>query len=144
MFSKTCEYAIRALIFIARKSKLGEKAGIKEISAGIDAPEKFIAKILHELSKKDMVLSMKGPAGGFYLDKKGLKYTLADIVKAVDGDDIFSGCGLGLNQCSEEKPCPIHYQYKKIRKEMYSMLQKAKLGEMPDQIDNKISYLKHR
>lgn len=143
MLSKTCEYAIRALIFIAKKSKNGEKAGIREIAAAINAPEKFIAKILHELSKSDMVQSMKGPAGGFYLDKKSLKNTLADIVMTVDGDQIFSGCGLGLNYCSETKPCPIHNQYKKIRKDIFSMLQAAKLGEIQEQIDSKLAFLKH-
>ena len=70
MFSKTCEYAIRALIFIARKSKEGLKVGIKEIAKNTDVPAQFIAKILHELTKQNLVKSLKGPAGGFYLDKK--------------------------------------------------------------------------
>lgn len=107
MFSKTCEYAIRALILIAQKSKNGYKTGIKEIAESIDAPEPFIAKILHDLSKKGLVQSLKGPAGGFFLDKGSLKNSLADIVKAVDGDKIFSGCGLGLHYCSEK----IHVLY---------------------------------
>ena len=55
MFSKTCEYAIRALIYIAQKAKNGEKVGIKDIAVGIDSPEYFIAKILQELSRKGYV-----------------------------------------------------------------------------------------
>jgi len=98
MFSKTCEYAIRAMIFIAKRSKAGEKAGIKEISKEIDSPESFIAKILQELSRKGLVLSTKGPNGGFFLDEKLLDGSLAAIVKSVDGEKIFSGCGLGLKQ----------------------------------------------
>ena len=144
MFSKTCEYAIRALIFIAQRSKAGYKAGIKEISAGIDAPESFIAKILQLLTKKDLVQSLKGPTGGFYLNEKSLQNSLADIVKAVDGDKIFVGCGLGLNYCSEKKPCPIHYEFKKVRSEIYAMLQSAKIGELQEQLETKLSYLKQR
>ena len=64
MFSKTCEYAVRAMIFIAQKSKNGNKVSIKEIAKGIDSPEHFIAKILQELSKKKLLQSMKGPKGG--------------------------------------------------------------------------------
>jgi len=144
MFSKTCEYAIRALIFIAQKSKGGYKVGIKEISAGIDAPESFIAKILQLLAKHNLVQSLKGPTGGFYLDKKSLLKSVADIVKAVDGDKIFTGCGLGLNYCSEKKPCPIHNEFKKVRTEISTMLHSAKIGELQEQLENKLVYLKQR
>ena len=144
MFSKTCEYAIRALIFIAHRSRQGAKTGVKEIATGIDAPESFIAKILHELGKKGLVQSFKGPAGGFFLDELALQHTLADIVKAVDGDQIFSGCGLGLRDCSERKPCPIHHQFKKIRMDIYNLLQNARLDEMQAQLETKLLFLKQR
>src|SRR5690606_34150194 len=128
MFSKTCEYAIRAMIFIAQKTKEGRRVGIKEIAKGIDSPEHFIAKILQELSRKGLLQSAKGPNGGFYLDENSLDQPLADIVRAVDGDKIFQGCGLGLKQCSESHPCPIHHDFKKIRKGLLEMLEKAKVG----------------
>jgi Rrf2 family protein len=144
MFSKKCEYAFRALIFIAQKSKDGYRVGIKEIAKGIGAPEYFIAKILHELTKKNLVQSLKGPTGGFYLDKYSLRNSLADVVKAIDGDKIFSGCGLGLDYCSEVKPCPVHYEFKKVRQEIYKMLQGAKLGDLQEQLRSKMAYLKQR
>jgi Rrf2 family protein len=144
MFSKKCEYAFRALIFIAQKSKDGYRVGIKEIAKGIGAPEYFIAKILHELTKKNLVQSLKGPTGGFYLDKHSLRNSLADVVKAIDGDKIFSGCGLGLDYCSEVKPCPVHYEFKKVRQEIYKMLQGAKLGDLQEQLRSKMAYLKQR
>ncbi|WP_026260145.1 RrF2 family transcriptional regulator [Segetibacter koreensis] len=144
MFSKTCEYAIRAMIFIARRTKDGSKVGIKEIAKEIDAPEHFIAKILQELIKKELLQSLKGPTGGFYLNKNSLQCSLADIVKAIDGDKIFSGCGLGLDYCSEIKPCPIHNEFKKVRKDIYDMLQSVKLDELQEQLENKLAYLKQR
>lgn len=52
MFSKTCEYAIRAMIFVAQKSTDETRVGIKEIASGTQAPEHFIAKIMQELSRK--------------------------------------------------------------------------------------------
>ena len=144
MFSKTCEYAFRALILIAQKSRDGYKVGIKEIARCIDAPEQFIAKILHELTKKNLVQSLKGPTGGFYLDKHSRENSLADIVKAIDGDKIFSGCGLGLNHCSEVKPCPIHNEFKKVRMEIQKMLEGAKLGDLQEQLERKVAFLKQR
>ena len=77
MFSKACEYAIRAMIFIAKKSGDGLVAGIVEIAKGIDAPRHFMAKILQELRRHGLVQSMKGPNGGFYIDDRRGEITLA-------------------------------------------------------------------
>ena len=142
MFSKTCEYAIRAMLFIAQKSKDGERVGIKEIAKGIDSPEHFVAKILQDLSRKNLVQSVKGPNGGFDHDKTSLKYSMADIVKIVDGDKIFEGCGLGLRQCSETHPCPIHHEFKKIRRDIKRMLENAKLGTFSEELEKQLTFLK--
>lgn len=144
MFSKTCEYAIRAMIFIARKSKGGSRVGIKEIAKSIDAPEYFIAKILQNLCRNGLLQSLKGPTGGFYLDEKSLQCSLAEIVKIIDGDKLFYGCALGLKSCSETKPCPLHDEFKKVRSDIYNMLQNAKLGELQEQLESKLAYLKQR
>ncbi|MEP6464958.1 MAG: Rrf2 family transcriptional regulator [Parafilimonas sp.] len=143
MFSKKCEYAIRALIFIAKKTKKeGVRTGVKEIAKGIDAPEQFVAKILHELTTHHLVQSLKGPTGGFYLDKKSFNTSLASVVQLIDGDDLFTGCALGLLNCSEKKPCPIHNEFKKIRKSIYDLLQHSRLGNLQEQLEYKMAYLK--
>lgn len=142
MFSKTCEYAIRALIYIAQKSKDGNRIGIKEIASGIDSPEYFIAKILQDLSRKNFVQSAKGPNGGFYMDENNLKLSVADIVREMDGDKLFSGCGLGLKECSESHPCPIHNDFKHIRKNIKDMLEKSKIEMFVENLDLKITFLK--
>ncbi len=140
MFSKTCEYAIRATIFIAQKSRQGERAGIKDIAKGIEAPEHFIAKVLQELSRKSLVLSAKGPNGGFYHNQESAQSTLADIVRTIDGDKIFNGCGLGLKQCSESHPCPLHHEFKKVRNEIQRMLEKARIGTLSRELENQLSF----
>ena len=142
MFSKTCEYGIRAMIFIAQKSQHGIKVGIKEISKGIASPEHFIAKILQDLSRKGLVQSTKGPNGGFFLDETSKKNTLADIVKAIDGDKLFTGCALGLKNCSEIRPCPLHYEFKVIRKEIHDMLESATVGEFNRELAKGLRHLK--
>ena len=144
MFSKTCEYALRAMIFIGQKSKRGNKTGIKEIAKGIDAPEHFVAKILQDLGRKGFVQSLKGPAGGFYLEQASLQYSFADIVKAIDGDKLFTGCGLGLKGCSEAKPCPIHNEFKKVREDIYKMLENARIGKFSKQLEKNLTFLKRK
>lgn len=142
MFSKTVEYAIRAVLFVAQKSEHGSKVGIKEISKGISAPEHFLAKILQDLSRKGLIQSIKGPNGGFYIEEASKKNTLADIVKAIDGDKLFTGCGLGLEICSEKNPCPLHDEFKVIRKKISQMLESATVGEFNDELVKGIRHLK--
>ena len=127
MFSKSCEYAIKAMLFLAQKSTHENRIGVKVIAKGIDAPEYFIAKILQDLSKKKLVNSVKGPNGGFYLDNLSLKTSIADIVVAIDGDSIYKNCIIGLKLCSEINPCPVHFEYKEIKKSLISLLEENTL-----------------
>ncbi len=142
MFSKTCEYAIKALIFIAQKADNERKVGIRDVAEGIDSPEHFIAKILQTLSKRGFVNSSKGPNGGFYMDENTLEVTLADVVKEIDGDKILYGCGIGLKQCSETHPCPIHNDFKIIREQIVEMLEKSKIRMFIENLEQNITFLK--
>lgn len=143
MFSKSCEYAIKAMIFVAQKSKDDIKVGVKEIAKGIDAPEPFIAKILQDLGKRKLINSVKGPKGGFYLDKLNIKSSIADIVKAIDGDGIYVDCVMGLKACSEKKPCPVHFEYKEIKKNLIMMLETNTIADFNEKLDTHKFFLKN-
>lgn len=133
-FSKTCEYALRAVFYIASKSHNGERVGIKEIAEHINSPEHFLAKILQRLTRSGVVQSVKGPNGGFYIDATGLKRSLADIIIVLEGDEIFSGCGMGLSHCSESNPCPLHNEFKKIRNQITHMLYNTSIGKFNQEL----------
>lgn len=141
MFSKTCEYAIRGVFFIAHKTADGGRAGIKEIAAGIGSPQPFLARVLQDLSRRGIIQSAKGPNGGFYLNEDSLKRPLAAIVEAVDGNGVFIGCGLGLKQCSEINPCPLHHQFKDIRNQIQNLLENTSIGEFNGDINMGITAL---
>lgn len=130
MFSKACEYGIRAMMYIVSKTGNGSKAGIKEIARFTDTPEPFIAKVLQVLVRKGIVSSAKGPNGGFYLDSRMSRIALVDIVRAIDGDSLFLSCGLGIKNCSERKPCPIHFEYKGIRDRLTEMLKNNSIQDL--------------
>ncbi|WP_276134281.1 RrF2 family transcriptional regulator [Polluticoccus soli] len=141
MFSKACEYAIRAVVYIAAETDETRKVGILEICDHIEAPQHFTAKILQTLSRKHIVNSQKGVNGGFFLDKQQKKKSLKDIVEAVDGDQVFVGCGLGLKQCSETKPCPIHNQFKDIRNRLTKMMENTTVETLANRLLNGESVL---
>lgn len=136
IFSKTCEYAIRAVFYIANNTRNGERVMIKEIAVGIASPEHFLAKILQDLSRRGIIQSVKGPHGGFFIDVANYKLPLAEIVSAVDGNGLFTGCAMGLEYCSEISPCPLHHEFKAIRDRMHSMLENTTIGDFHDELDS--------
>lgn len=142
MFSKACEYGIRATIYIASRSRNGERAGIKDICKEIGAPEHFTAKILQNLSRMRIISSIKGPNGGFYLDEGAKNIKLIDVVRAIDGDKLFTGCGLGIKECSETKPCPIHNEFKAIRNSLQQMLESTSLTDLTEDLEKGLVFLK--
>lgn len=141
MFSKACEYGIRAVIIIESYSKNNKKIGIKEICNGINAPEPFTAKILQNLRKLDIINSTKGPNGGFFIEE-GKDIKLIDIVLAIDGNKIITKCGLGIKECSELKPCPIHADFKPIRESLKQVLEKTSVRQITEDFNNGLSFLR--
>ncbi len=142
MFSKACEYGIKAMISLARQSSDGRLVSLKEIAASIESPEAFTAKILQQLRKQKLLHSVKGKAGGFKLGSRQEEICLSQIVGAIDGDKIFTGCGLGLKTCSEAQPCPIHHQFKVVRDELKAMLESTTLADLSNGLDIGTTYLK--
>ncbi|WP_413513171.1 RrF2 family transcriptional regulator [Myroides odoratus] len=129
IFSKTCEYALRAVLYIAKRSEQGYKSGIKEIAEEVNSPEHFLAKILQKLSREGLIQSTKGPNGGFYLDHVDFNRPLAEIVEAIEGKELFIGCAMGLSYCSETNPCPLHNDFKKIRDNLAHVLRTTTIGQ---------------
>jgi len=143
MFSKACEYGIRAAIYIASKSLQEQRATLIDIAEEIDSPTAFTAKILQQLVKNKVIHSIKGPHGGFFIPLIEMnEIKLVQVVIAIDGNKLFTGCGLGLKQCDENHPCPVHHQFKKIRNELESMLRNTTIKEMAEGVGTGLSFLK--
>jgi Rrf2 family iron-sulfur cluster assembly transcriptional regulator len=134
MFSKTCEYAIRAVIYIAAESAQGKITGMAELCKCVEVPEPYTAKILQTLTRKQLVSSKKGLNGGFFMDKSQSGKKLIDIVLAIDGDSLFEGCGLGLKQCSDSAPCPLHFKFKRIRSNLKMVMEKTSIAQMAGEL----------
>ena len=137
LISKTCQYAIRALIYINRKSQNNEgTTGIKEVAKGINSPEHFTAKILQSLAKHKLVSSIKGPGGGFFASEDTHSTTVHKIIEAIEGPHVCEQCLLGLPNCSDDKPCPAHFQYKTVRVELKQLFEKLTIGELSTKLDS--------
>jgi Rrf2 family iron-sulfur cluster assembly transcriptional regulator len=143
MFSKACEYGIRASIFIAEQSLLDKKVSLKDIAKAIDSPEAYTSKILQQLSRNFVINSDKGPTGGFSMNKQELdNVKLSTVVTAIDGEAIYNGCGLGLKNCNEEMPCPAHNQFKIIRDQLKIMLETTLVKSLTMDFKDGLTFLK--
>ena len=135
MFSKTCEYGLRAVIFIAQQSVLNNKVNMSTISEEINSPQAFTAKILQQLTRTNIVKSVKGPYGGFMIEEHKMETKLSEVVSVLDGDSIYKGCGLGLKQCDANSPCPLHYKFIEIRDSLKNMLESTSLKSVITDMD---------
>ncbi len=109
MLSNACQYAIRSVLYLAIHSDEKNRIGVKTIAEELETPQPFLAKLLQQLAKSDLVSSIKGPNGGFYLTEENTDSSLWEIIECIDGVDKFDHCFLGLSKCSDENPCPVHF-----------------------------------
>jgi Rrf2 family protein len=141
MISNTCKTAIKAVIYLCSKFEREENAGIKEIAGFINANEHTIGKILQLLVKQNIIKSMKGPSGGFFISAEQQNQPIINIVHAIDGNQVFKSCGLGLSKCSSAHPCPIHYQYKEARDIIENLFRQKKVIDLCEPVANGLAYL---
>lgn len=143
MFSKSCEYGIKAVVYIAQQSILEKRVRLNEIASEINSPSAFTAKILQLLAKEKIIHSIMGKNGGYEIESSTLeKITLQDIVNVIDGEYIYIGCGLGLKECNELLPCPIHNEFVKIREDLKQMLNKTTIISLATNLDKGLVHLK--
>lgn len=126
------------MIYIASQPEGPDRTGIKQISSDLKLPTPFLAKILQQLVRQKILSSLKGPHGGFSLEKDPKKINLYDIIKIIDGEDIFTDCIIHSGTCScvdkKQKPCPIHEDYTKVRSDLVALFKKKNIYELVDDV----------
>lgn len=131
IYSKTCEYAIRALSYLAAKPDQ-KLTMIPEIGNKTQVPEAYLAKIFQALVKHEILISRRGPSGGFSLKKKPSELTLLEIVKAVDDIERLNACVMGLEDCSIVNACPMHEVWADTKQKVIERLEACSLSELID------------
>lgn len=134
ILSKTCDYALRAAFFIA--SQRDRKfVPIREMSEQLNISFHFLTKILQVLNQKKITISFKGPNGGIALARSAELIYLNEIVEAVDGKKIYQECLLGLNNCGDQNPCPLHNEWAGIRRQLQAVFDQTSLLDIAEKIE---------
>lgn len=130
MLSKSSKYAIRAVLYLANHTNETHKIGSKEVAKQLGIPAPFLAKTLQELTKKNILSSVKGPHGGFFLSKKNNQKSLLDIIECIDGIEKFNQCFMGQHECNDNAPCVVHHIYMPFKNKLIDKLKTKSIIEM--------------
>ena len=140
IFSKSCEYALQASLFLGKQPK-DQFVLLREISEKLNIPHHFLSKVLQTLTRADIVMSYKGANGGFTLARPSRDIHLMEIVRAVDGDKFLEECVLGFPGCNDRTPCPVHPQWKRAKEIILNMLHKKTLAELSKELEPKLDLI---
>lgn len=130
IYSKTCEYALRALAYLAPKEK-GLLTMIPEVSQKTGAPAPYIAKIFQALVRSGILESQRGPSGGFAFKRPPETISLFEIIRTIDDvSPLVSQCVMGLDACSSANACPLHFVWARTKESILETLKRTTLTQM--------------
>lgn len=129
MLSSTAEYALRAVLFLAQHpERCPMRAG--ELAAALRVPPNYLAKILHQLVKLEILRSSRGRNGGFELAISPRRLTLLRVVEGFDPVRKRQRCLLGRKECGDRNACPIHARWKVLAEQIVRFFRQTTVGEL--------------
>ncbi len=132
MLSNSSKYAIKGVLYLALNSDENHKIMVRDMHGIVNVPESYLAKLLQELSRHDVISSARGPKGGFYLSDNDRKRTLMDVVKVIDGEKRVTSCVLGLRNCDVDNPCVLHKLVGSNKTNFINVLERTTLQDLID------------
>lgn len=135
LYSKTCGQAIRALSHVAEpmsrnRANARTRFKARTLCREANLPEASTRKIFQSLVAKGLLEAERGPAGGYQLTAHPKDISLLSIIKSVDGEDVYGDCALGLDQCDDTMPCPLHEFWLSARDDLLERLESTTLQDM--------------
>lgn len=125
-------HGIRAALLVSARSDDDREQyyHIRQVSGELGVSFHFLTKILQVLTGANIMESYKGPNGGVRLARSPESIFLIDIVKAVDGTETFTNCIIGLPNCNDAQPCPLHRQCGTAMIQLQNMLETTSLAKL--------------
>ena len=135
MITKKSKYAIKALIYLAKKKESNTPVLIEEISKEERIPKKFLEAILLDLRKAGYLGSKKGKGGGYYLIKNAEEINMAEVLRIFDGPIALIPCVAHkyyepCEECLDEVTCPIREVFRVIREQTVATLKENSFSEL--------------
>lgn len=128
ILSKTTEYAVRILAYMAKNER--QLMSAKFLHEQLAIPYKYLTRLMTDLVKSGYLMSIKGRDGGFRIIKNLKDITLANIVHSVEGMERFNACVLGFHECKDSNPCAMHYVWEENKQNLIETLENTSLKDL--------------
>ncbi|MGK5092786.1 Rrf2 family transcriptional regulator [Deltaproteobacteria bacterium TL4] len=135
IFSKTCRYAIRSVVYISSLNRGEEYIPIHQISQRLDISFTYLTKIFQKLTKAGVLNSNRGAKGGVTLARAPQDISLLNIISIIDGESMFTECALGLPGCGCNKPCPVHEKIAGVREQLKTICEGTTISNLAKDVD---------
>ena len=131
MLSKTAEYALRAVAYLA--SRPGVLASANCLAEHTKIPRRYLHKVLQDLVASELMRSRPGPGGGYELIRASTELTILDVVNAVAPVERILRCPLGLT--SHTQLCPLHRELDRVYAETENALRNVTIHQLVNSTD---------
>lgn len=125
------QYGVRAMFEIAKGSVKGPVT-IREISGRQDVSVAYLEQILNSLRKAGIIKSIKGPGGGYILDKKPAEISIGAILRELEGPVAITSCLDPKEGCIRVEGCVTHLLWKSLGEKIESFLDTMTLQDLFD------------
>lgn len=129
MFSRTAKYAVMALVELAGRGN-GGPVRVKTLAAAAGVPQSFLAKLVHRLVRAGILSSARGKGGGIAFAHPPEEITLAQVIRAVEGERPFDDCPFLPDPCPGLQDCPLFELWDPVREELVAFLENTTLAQV--------------
>jgi FeS assembly SUF system regulator len=127
--TRQADYAILLLAEMANGG--GPVHAAPDLAHETGVPVPMVSKTLQVLAREGLLLSLRGPRGGYRLARPADQISIADIVIALDGPIAMTACSDGgEGDCGLEPRCRVHENWRKLNRVVIGALSRLSLAEM--------------
>ena len=126
--SKTSEYALRILIYMAKAPDTLYSAS--HLIEKLNVSDKYLRRLMTDLCKSGFIQSIQGREGGYRFIRDTREIFIYDVINSVENLDKLSRCVLGLDKCSCENPCAMHDTWLKVRSQIDKVYRETRLSDL--------------
>jgi len=141
-FGVGVDYSLKALLMLADRYPSSQPLRVEEIAAVQGVPENYLRRLLIELKRGGLVLSQKGPNGGYMLARPPARITMADVVEIVEGDYTPVECleDAANSFCPRDGGCPMRDVWREVRDRVVGILRSATLQSLAERRKSAVMY----
>ncbi|MFO0972108.1 MAG: Rrf2 family transcriptional regulator [Phycisphaerae bacterium] len=129
MLSKTAQYALRAIVYVATQGR-NRPVLAKEIASQTGIPSSYLSRILRDAARAGLLTSARGIGGGFRLARPAERIRLLEVLEPFDDVINRSRCPFGQPRCNDDHPCGFHNYWKPISRAYHAMLEQTTLDRV--------------